>query len=155
MIARTGRNNGGFTLLELVIALAIIVVISSGIFLAFRQPSRTALDQAMLQLQADMRYAQRMAVISGQQHAIHFDRANNMYRIMSLYPDNEIRRVYLQDGVELTYSTARLDHTIAFHPRGTATTAFRVRFAGGGYTRDITATLGAGRIEMHNAVPLQ
>ena len=71
-------RSGGFTLLELIIALAIIMIAGSGIFLAFRQSNRRALQNASLQLQADLRYIQRRARIEGRNFTIVFEQANNI-----------------------------------------------------------------------------
>jgi len=153
--ARAAPKNGGFTLLELLITMAVIMIVSGGVFLTFRQPDRRALDSAMLQLQADARYAQRRALVSGQTYGIIFSRAENMYRIMSVEPNREIRRVYLQNGVELGYSTARVNHQLNFHPRGTPNSGFRVRLYSGRYFREMTVTVAGGRVEFHDTSILQ
>lgn len=144
---RKTRNNGGFTLLELTITLAVIVVISGGVFLAIRQPNRRALDNAALQLQADIRYAQRRALIGGQMYWVEFNRFDNMYRVMTM-PNEEIRRVYFQDGVRMVYVSVENFSQLRFHPRGTATGGFRVRLEHGRYSRDLTATVSGGRVRI-------
>jgi len=135
----------GFTLLEVVIALAIITIISGGIFLVVRQSPRRALHNASLQLQADMRYAQRRAIMEGRRFGIEFNTARNRYRIMATNPTEEIRVVYFEGRINLWYTTrTRLD----FLPRGTASSGFRIRISNGRYEQQLTATVSGGRIEI-------
>ncbi|MCL2571431.1 MAG: GspH/FimT family pseudopilin [Defluviitaleaceae bacterium] len=140
------KNRKGFSLLELLIALGIITIVSGGVFLAFRQTPRRALNNASIQLQADLRYAQRRAIQEGRRIGIIFEPAHNRYRIMSTSPTEEIRVVYFQGGVRLrqTIPGARLD----FLPRGTASSGFTISLSNGRYWQRLTATVSGGRIEI-------
>jgi len=141
---RTARSKG-FTLLELVIALAVISIISGGVFFAFRPTQQRNLQNASLQLQADLRYAQRRAIIEGRRFGVAFDLTANNYRIVAENPRETIRTVYFQDGVRLRYVTgARLN----FLPRGTASSGFRIRLSNGDYWQQLTATVSGGRIRI-------
>ena len=146
---KVGRKNGGFTLLELAVTLAVIVIVSSGVFLALRQPDRRAIDNAALQLQADIRYAQRLALMSGREHDVVFERAHNRYRIRELNPTREIRSVYFQNGVRLRYTNRNY---ISFQARGTASGSFTLTLESGRYSRQLTSTVSGGRIELRNTV---
>ena len=151
------KRSGGYTLLELTITLAVIVVISSGIFLALRQPRRSALDNAIYQLQADIRYAQRRALIGGQEYRVEIFRLDNMYRI--LYPSGEVlRRVDFQDGVNINFldsSTRSINHVnLIFYPRGTSSTGVTVQLRyRRQYYRYLTVTVSGGRVTIRDTRP--
>ena len=113
----TQKTRNGLTLLELIIALSIIMAVTGGLFIAFRQPERQHLENAALQLQADIRYAQRRAIAEGRRFRVEFTRSTNRYRIMALRPDEELRVVYFQNGVRLDFP---ISHHLEFLPtRGT------------------------------------
>lgn len=139
------KAQNGFTLLELIITLAVIIVVSGSVFLAFRQPDRRVLENASLQLQADLRYAQRRALIGGRQYGVLFEPAHNRYRVMAFFPEEEIRAVYFSDGVRLRFST---EPVLRFHTRGTSTGGFRIRLSNGRYWQELTSTVSGGRIEI-------
>jgi len=149
------KSRSGFTLLELLIALALVMTVSGGVFLAVRQASYRALTQAAVQLQADIRYAQRRAVIDGEVIEVLFEPAHNRYRLRVAYGFREIRRVYFQNGIELEYASDINNRQLHFHPRGTASSGFRVRLTNGWYSRDLTATVSGGRIEIYDTVVSQ
>jgi len=139
-------NKKGFTLLELVIALAVIMIITGGVFLAIRQQDRRALYNAAYQLQADIRYAQRRALIGGRVLEVRFYPVYDMYRIRYARPYyTEIRRVYFQNGVNLR-TTNRV--FITFQPRGSASGSFTLTLESGRYRRDLTSTVSGGRIDI-------
>jgi len=143
---RAAPKSGGFTLLELAIALAVIMVVSAGVFLAFRQPDRRNLDNAALQLQADIRYAHRRTISSGQRYRVYFSRINNYYRIRPVGPGDEILRVYLQNGVQIHANQNFLE----FLPRGTSTAAVTITLTNGRYRRQLTSTVAGARIELRD-----
>ncbi|MCL2202665.1 MAG: GspH/FimT family pseudopilin [Defluviitaleaceae bacterium] len=139
------KSKHGVTLLELAVVMAIIVVLSGGVVIGFRQGHRRALHNASLQLQADLRYAQRRSIIEGRQFGIAFDVAQNRYRIISTVPTRTVRTVYVQGGATLLETSAP---RLLFHPRGTPTAGFRITMAKGTDTQRITASVSGGRIRV-------
>jgi len=140
----------GFTLLELVIALAVIAIVGATATLAFRPTPRRHLQNASLQLQADLRYTQRRAIMEGRRHGIIFDPWQSRYRIMAFNPMEELRVVYLQNGVTLGSST---HNRLTFTPRGTASSGFSILLSSERYSQRLTATVSGGRIEIFPIVP--
>jgi prepilin-type N-terminal cleavage/methylation domain-containing protein len=139
------RKRIGFTLIELVIVLAIMTFISGSLFLSLRASDRLALQQGSYALQADFRYVQRMAIIEGKRWGIVFDIRGNQYHIVSTGPTQIEKTVSLQNGVKLGESS---DVALYYLPRGTASQGFRVTLGRGAYWQPLTATVSGGRIEI-------
>jgi Tfp pilus assembly protein FimT len=135
----------GITLLELAVVFAVIMILSGGVMLGFRQAEHRALNNASLQLQADLRYVQRRAIMEGRQFGIVFELANQRYRIISTQPTRTVRTVYLHGGVRLDDVSAQ---QLLFHPRGTPSVGFRAILRHGSNTQRITATVSGGRIRV-------
>jgi len=137
------RKKGGYTLLELVVTLALVMIVSGGVFMAVRQQERRALYNAAYQLQADIRYAQRITLISGRPHDIWFEPVHNRYRIRSLYPtETTIRYVYFQNGVRLRQTDRP---SISYLARGTVGSPFTLTLESGRYRRRISVNISGGR----------
>ena len=142
MMVKNQKLCSGFTLLELIIALAIIMIASGAIFLALRPSQKRDLQNASLQLQADLRYVQRRARIEGRRYGIQFERRYNRYRIRSYIPPRALRVVYLENGVDLNHTSADI---IWFTPRGTPSQGFGINLYKSGYWQRITVSVAGGR----------
>ncbi len=143
-----GKN--GLTLIELVIALAVVSIITAGAALSFRLADRRVLYNTSLVLQADLRYAQRMSMIEGQRYGIEFDqRSYAIFKLAKNMPRTIIRTVELPDGVEYRIHNQPQVHYL---PRGTITDGFTVVLEKGRYSQEITATVSGGRIEIKDMV---
>ena len=142
------KRRKGFTLLELSIVLAVIAIFTGGIFVVFRQSPRSALENASLQLRADMRYAQRRAIIDGQRIDIMLEPAHNRYRVRVVGGSwEEIRVVYFQDGVRLR-GTNISGNNVEFLPRGTINGAGRIYLDNGRYSLYLTTLVSSGRVRI-------
>jgi len=139
----SSRKNGGFTLLELIIALGVIAIVSGGLFLAFRQTERGALQNAALILQADIRYAQRHAVIEGRTVRILFQPIPNNYVVDRGQMNS--RSVYFENGVRVTSSLE-----IHFLPRGTPGGGSTIQLRSQrGYQQNLTIVGSGGRVRIN------
>jgi len=111
------KNKKGFTLFELTIALAIITILSGGMFLVFRSPPHHDLENASLQLQADIRYAQRRAIIEGRRVEVEIFRYHYDVRLIRPEIGNKvIRTVYFPDGIYL--DRRRVSFRVGYLPSG-------------------------------------
>jgi len=122
LLPKPVKGGKGFTLLELVIALAVISIVGGGLFLTFRPSPHRDLEIAIYQLQADIRYIQRRAITEGHVFEIEFNMAHNRYRIFSVSPGGGwLRSVYFQNDVRITalHSRGSNVHVLGFLPRGT------------------------------------
>jgi len=139
----------GFTLLELVLVLGIVTIVSAGVLVSLRGSDRRALANASLTLQADLRYAQRRAIMEGRRYGIVFELANNRYRIVLDSPRQTIRTVYFREGIELIDVTGP---QLMFLPRGTASSGFSIMLSNGTYSQELTATVSGGRVRIFDMV---
>jgi len=135
----------GLTLIELVLVLGIISIMAVGVFVNVRANERRALENASLALQADLRYAQRRAIMEGRRHGVMFDLRYNRYRIVVDRPRRTIRTVYLPEGITLAEASGP---SLMFLPRGTASAGFRVTLSSETYRQELTATVSGGRIRI-------
>jgi Tfp pilus assembly protein FimT len=131
--------------MELAVVMAVLAVLAGGALAGIRQIGRRALQNASLQLQADMRYAQRRAVAEGRQFGILFDTNGTQYRIISSMPEHTVRTVTFSGGVRLDGVTTQ---RLMFHPRGTPSAGFRAVLAQGSDTQRITVTVSGGRVRV-------
>ena len=137
------NRNKGLTLIELVIALAMLVILTGSVAGSFRLLDRRALNDASLTLQADMRFAQRMAMIEGRRWGILFNRRDSEYIIYHLDPRTVYKTVKLSNGVEIREFSAP---DMVYLPRGTGSHGFRIWLAKGNYWQRLTATVSGGRV---------
>ena len=140
-----GSYSKGFTLLELIIVLAIFTIAVGGILFVTRSTPRRELYLASRQLQADIRYTQRLALSTGQHHMIIFESVYNRYRIVQYAPRNTLRTVYFTGSVQLMPMIYR---TLGFLPRGTSSRGFRIILGNGDYRQHLTVTVSGGRVEI-------
>jgi type II secretory pathway pseudopilin PulG len=138
----------GITIIELIIALTLVMILSSAVFISLRQTQRRTLENATLQVQADLRYAQRRATMEGRTFGITFT-SRNSYRIFFADP---VRRdvsadIFLPSGASFDFN---LPQSITFTPRGTAGNTFTIRIrTGSQLLQRITVTVGGARVYAH------
>ncbi|MCL2224326.1 MAG: GspH/FimT family protein [Defluviitaleaceae bacterium] len=142
------KSQSGFTILELTVAVAVLLLAASVIFLGTRVDYRRGLQNAALVLQADMRYAQRRAITEGQRVGIQFCAVHNRYSVITQNPLYHHRFVYFPYGVQI-YSYYLLRNRFMYLPRGTIERAGNVILRNGQYTIRITTTVGGGQAVLH------
>ncbi len=112
----------GYTLTELIVAIAIIAVVSSSAIVSFSLLGSRQLDADARRIVFDMGWARELSSAGHQNYIIDFDLINERYIIYrnSVGPGNEIKRQKL--SVDLS-SVAPLPAQIQFsYPKGTAQT---------------------------------
>jgi len=153
---RTGRygtqitDESGVTLLELTIALALILIVSLGLSAPMPRSEQRALNKSSLQLQADIRYAQHMAVVEGRRYYIVFNPERGSYSMGTsrMRPDET---KFLENGV--SFDDGRgiggnnfPENWLAFTPQGTLSPqAGTIFLRAGRFRQDITVLVGTGR----------
>ena len=137
------KKHNGLTLLELLIALSIVIVLSGGVFLSFRQTPQRVLHSALIQMQADLRYAQRRAIIEGRRVSVEFDSTARMYRIIIIDTGEEIRRVYLDRNITIGLGAGT--NRVTYLPRGSVSGARTISLTIEGVTKRLSITPASGR----------
>lgn len=154
------KNLKGFTLIELVIVLGVIAVLGTTALATARSMQRRTLYTAARTLQADMRKAQRMAVIEGRRWGVRFSMDYGRYDVYSTprWDADHFYRIYLPSGVEFQ-SLGRT--TMEYLPRGTVGgqtfavgrgTAFTLELRNGSYVQRMTVNVSGGRVELDGPV---
>jgi len=118
-MSRTGKSRGGYTLLEMVVVMAIIgVVIGVSMPMFSRMDSRVKIFQATQSLIADLRQAHKKAVTEHNDVRVVFYPAENRYRFEDRDHNMVVRMmVALADGVGWVEAEPQALH---FYPDGSA-----------------------------------
>jgi len=140
-------NRRGVTLAEVVIVLAVLAVIAANA--TFVPVERRQTVSAAVELQADIRYVQRVALIEGRRTRIMFNIEENYY-ILQKWEDgayNTIRKVALGPSVKKLYTNAS-GASVGFTARGTTGDACTINISSDKYTAVLTVNVGAGRVKI-------
>ena len=120
MPRRKEEEMKGFTLIELVIVVAIIAVISAGALISLSTIGPKRLEAEARKIVSDLCWARQMAVAIHQNYIVDFEPVNERYIIYrgSVDPANEIKRQNLEvDLVSVVPLPAQLQFNF---PRGTS-----------------------------------
>ena len=113
------KEKAGFTLIELVVTLAVMAVVLS--FAISMPAERRQVRAAALQLQSDLRYAQRIALTEGRRVVIILDQSRNIYHIEKFTESKRYERIKTEtlnpyiNMLDTNASGSRIEYT----PRGT------------------------------------
>jgi len=112
------KRRAGFTLLEVLIVLAVFVIIAGGV--SYFPAERRRVTAAALMLQTDMRYAQRLALTEGNRVDVTFNMADKSYRI-DAYKDGKSAKIKSEslDGYIVTLYTNASNACVGYTARGT------------------------------------
>jgi len=138
----------GFTLIELVVVVALIAVLGGASLVTADRLQRQHIYNATLMVQADMRQAQRLAVIEGRRYRVRFDQLNHRYFV---YPVGEFTYdpIYLPDHVTIHDLNLPISQ-IEYLPRGTlggnSSHGFTIILRNRRYQQSLTITPSSGRV---------
>jgi competence protein ComGD len=142
-------NKHGFTLAELIIVLGILAIMWAVVSLSMDGLRRQSLNSASLTLQADIRYAQQMAIMEGRRWQVDFDIENNSYTIRrdSILDTADYRRdVILPNGVTIEVNFK--DQFLHYTSKGTVNRAGTIWLRSGSFMQRSTVALGTGRVRV-------
>jgi len=148
----TRVNKNGFTLAELIIVLGVITIMWLAASLYADGLRRHTLNNASLALQADIRYAQQMAVMEGRVWRVDFDSVSNSYTIRRM-PNNILdtadyyREVILPRGVTIDFNGTR-GLFLHYTPKGTVHNAGTISLRSGSLLQRSTVVPSAGRVRV-------
>lgn len=150
--ARTIIYETGFSVIELVIVLAVVMIIGV-IIIPYGSAERRYIRNAAVTMQADIRYAQRMAITEGKRYQVKFNELLNkytvQYEIAGTIHYKVTKEVFLQDGVSI--KSVNTDF-VEYGPKGTNNKAFTLVLQNDTYSISLTANIGAGRIAIKDMV---
>jgi len=139
----------GFTLIELVVVLAVMAILAGAGVAASHSHDRRTLRNAGLMVQANVREAQRLALIEGRRYRVHFDIENHKFSIHPRYDEPDWQ--YLPHGVEIYFLNLPRGW-MEYLPRGTpgGTHTYTIRLRKGRYEQRMTVVPSGGRAELFN-----
>ena len=150
----------GFTLVEVVIVLAITVIVSGVAAVSLGSLEKKRISAACDELVGDLRYAQRMAVLQGREYSVQFDTLNNGYELY--YTKNSgtnvlekvlDKQVSFDNGVTLLSVNAS-GRLVSYTPMGTTGDACTIVLQTDGYSASITVNVGSGRVLIKEIVKI-
>ena len=141
-------------MLELAIALGLIMIVSGGLMLSVRQNDSRDIAQATVQMQADLRYAQRRAIAEGRRVGILFN-GRYTYQIIARNPPGHFPSFehlgeprHFANNAWFHFSMG--GNEVYFLPRGTVNRAttiqLRIGSGSGRYQHNTTITVSGGRV---------
>jgi prepilin-type N-terminal cleavage/methylation domain-containing protein len=137
----------GFTLIELIIVLAVMAILAGAGIAASHSHDRRTLRNAGLMVQAHAREAQRLALIEGRRYRVQFNIDTHSF---SIHPRHyQPVWIYLPQGVEI-YHLNLNTNWMEYLPRGTSggTHAYTIRLRNGRYEQRMTVVPSGGRAEL-------
>jgi type II secretion system protein H len=152
------NNNRGFTLIELVLVFAISIIMLNAISLTLNNNDKRILNKVALEIQMELRQAQRLAIANGTKYEVEFDISKNKYNLKK--QDNEvigykiIKTLEMPKEVELISVNANGNRTIQYTPLGTTGNACTISLRTEKYALKMTVNVGSGRIEIKEFIKL-
>lgn len=158
-----GRRRGGFTILELLIALMLIAIVASLAVPAWFDRSEVTLENACVLLARDLRLAQNRAAVMGEETVVEFSADGTGYTVFGpwgkviTHPRTRrpFHRDYSADGV---FEDVRVDSVelgqgfrISFTPGGQARNGGRIVLRFGDERRAVCVETETGEIAIEGS----
>lgn len=139
------RNNKGFTLIEMLLVMSVIMVISTLSFYSFQSYcDKKKLDYFMEQLEEDILFAQMTAMTS--QRVVYVNFGNEYYTVkdQNIFAKELLKRYY-GEGIIVTFLTSSMNKQVVFYPNGNIKKIGKVQVKCKKYKYTIVFQLGRGR----------
>lgn len=146
-------NNNGVSLLELTVVMAVMMLVLGIALFGARAGDRAHqnLNEASRVLQADIRYAQRLAIIEGERIRLIFAERERRYTLVRPSTQEVIRSVDLPQGV----SVVGFVNVLEYLPRGTVNVGMTITLRNERFSQSITITPVTGRAHIYDPVPVE
>lgn len=139
----------GYTLIELIVVIALIGIVLSVAVPSFEIILRTSEKKELMEFKRDLIFARNSAVMERQTYFIVLDNEKNLYRIERPIKEgqNIIKMKKFVNGIVL--KTNNLDDNIAFYPTGSPDKAGTIQLSNKkGERIDITITPATGKVNI-------
>lgn len=144
-MSKLARNNKGFTLIEMLLVMSVIMVISTLSFYSFQSYyDKKKLDYFMEQLEEDILFAQMTAMAS--QRVVYVNFGNEYYTVkdQNIFAKELLKRYY-GEGIAVTFLTSSMSKQVVFYPNGNIKKIGKVQVKYKKYKYTIVFQLGRGR----------
>jgi prepilin-type N-terminal cleavage/methylation domain-containing protein len=157
MFKKVLNSNKGFTLLEVMVVFSITLIMFNVLALTITNNEKRHLNRAALQIQRDLRLAQRLAIINGAEYQVNFNVLQNLYTIR--VRDNEvfggfrpIKTVNIENNINL-YQVIIGNNlsSVSYTPLGTAASGGgTITLKSQNYLVRLTINIGSGRVAIQD-----
>lgn len=139
------QNKNGFTLVELIVYLAIMIFISNMAMVSLDFIERQKLVSEARILKNNLEYCQLNAISEKRKYELIIDEEKSFYYIKHA-GDNNISKINLQPGIKISCNAS--DKCIAYTERGTIVSACTIKLEGKKYFLELTTNVSCGRVKI-------
>jgi prepilin-type N-terminal cleavage/methylation domain-containing protein len=144
------KRKDGFTLIELIIVLSIILIIAAIVVPSLHITERYALKAAAMELKSDILYTKTKAVKDSKRYWMKIYKDSNLYFITSDAFGPHHKVVYLNEGIEIEEAVFSTDNTIKFTIKGTTGSGGRICLRSKHFRVKITVVPATGRVKIYS-----
>lgn len=138
----------GYTLIELIVVLAILGIISAVILPKFHLIERYELKSQAQKLAEDIRYTQKLAMSENTNYYFQVQKKENSYIIRSgNIRDKNIKKIYFPQNIKFTQESKS---EIKYTSKGTPGVGGTIRLTSNNYKVEITIRPSSGRVTVYN-----
>lgn len=149
------KNNSGFTLMELIITLAILSILASMVFLNVNILGNYREEAELKEFISDINYARNHSITESTTYSISIKRYTNSYTISKNVRENSsegvkiIKTKKFKDGIEIAYTSFHGD-SIRFYINGAPKSAGTVKLKNSkNEIIDITVGVATGKVRVY------
>jgi prepilin-type N-terminal cleavage/methylation domain-containing protein len=144
------KRNEGFTLIELIIVLSIILIVAAIVIPSFHITERYALKASAMELKSDIIYTRTRAVKDSKRCWIKIFKDSNLYYITSDAFGPHHKVVKLREGIEIEEAVFSTTDTIKFTIKGTTGSGGRICLRSKNFRVKITVVPATGRVMIYS-----
>lgn len=138
----------GYTLIELIVVLAILGIMSAVILPKFHLIERYELKSQAQKLAEDIRYTQKLAMSENRNYYFQANKKENSYNVRSgNIKDENIKKIYLPKNIKFS-KESKIE--IKYTSKGTPATGGTINLTSNNYKIEITIRPSSGRVTVYN-----
>lgn len=138
------KNNRGFSLVELIVVIAIMGIMSALVIPKMGSSSYEAkLKAAAREVVTNSRYARDQAITTSKDYKLTFKKDATQYTIEKVEPTPEVTTIFLPEGVKISSP----DYSVTYKPIGTTGDPCTIILSSGSSSKNIKFSTSLIRIE--------